>query len=296
MEPHLSINLVDDVGQMLSYPFMVNALEAGTIVAVMAGLVGWLMVLRRESFAGHTLSLMSFPGAAGAALVGLPLAYGYYGFCVAGALAIAAGSRSGGAGAGGRGDGSRSSTAIGVVQAGALALGFVFLGLYGGVLESLETLLFGSFVGIDSNQVLTLAGVAILVLGLVALGGRPLLFASVDGAVARARGVHVGGLSVAFLLVLGLAVAATAQITGALLVFALLVAPAACAQELTPRVGLGLALSVGIGLGVVWLGLGLSFFTNLPLGFLLTTLAFIPYVAARARMFLPHLTLRAVRG
>jgi len=276
MEPHLSIDPVNDVQQLLSYPFMVNALEAGTIVAVMAALVGWLMVLRRQSFAGHTLSLMSFPGAALAALAGWPLVWGYYVFCVGGALGIAAG-----AGVGATRDRAQESAATGAVQAGALALGFVFLSLYGGVLEDLETLLFGSFLGIDSGQVLTLLAVGVAVLAVLALAGRPLLLASVDEVVADARGVPVRALSVAFLVVLGLAVAATAQITGALLVFALLVAPAAAAQLLTPRIGLGLALSVGLALAVTWVGLGLSYFTNWPVGFTVTTLAFILYAAAR---------------
>jgi zinc/manganese transport system permease protein len=292
MEAGFSVNPVSDVEQLLSYPFMVNALEAGTIVAVMAALAGWLMVLRRQSFAGHTLSLMSFPGAALAALVGWPLVSGYYVFCVGGALAIALGDGRGARGAGGargahgvRGPGRRSraqeSAATGAVQAGALALGFVFLSVYGGVLEDLETLLFGSFVGISSGQVLTLLVVAVGVLALLAFMGRPLLMASVDEVVADARGLPVRVLSVAFLLVLGLAVAATAQITGALLVFALLVAPAAAAQQLTARIGVGLVLSVAFALAVTWVGLGVSYFTNWPLGFTVTTLAFAVYVTAR---------------
>jgi zinc/manganese transport system permease protein len=277
MEPHLSIDPVRDVEQLLSYPFMVNALEAGTIVASVAAVVGWLMVVRRQSFAGHTLSLMSFPGAAMAALLGWPLMSGYYLFCVGGALAIAAGAR-----ADSRRNRAQESAATGAVQAGALALGFVFLSLYGGVLEDLETLLFGSFLGIDSNQVLTLLAVGVAVLAGLALVGRPLLLASVDEALADARGVPTRALSVVFLVVLGLAVAATAQITGSLLVFALLVAPAAAAQLLTARIGRGLALSVALALAVTWVGLGLSYFTNLPVGFTITTLAFVAYVVARA--------------
>jgi len=288
MEPRFSANPVSDVEQLLSYPFMVNALQAGTIVAVMAAVAGWLMVLRRQSFAGHTLSLMSFPGAALAALVGWPLVSGYYVFCVGGALAIAVGDGSGGRARGGRGtrggarrrNRAQESAATGAVQAGALALGFVFLSIYGGVLEDLETLLFGSFVGISSGQVLTLLAVAAGVLALLAFMGRPLLMASVDELVADARGVPVRALSVAFLVVLGLAVAATAQITGALLVFALLVAPAAAAQRLTVRIGFGLILSVAFALAVTWVGLGVSYFTNWPLGFTITTLAFAVYVLA----------------
>ena len=114
-----------------------------------------------------------------------------------------------------------------------------------------------------------------------AVAGRPLLFASVDEGVARARGVPVRPLSMAFLLVFGLAVGATAQITGVLLVFALLVAPAATAQLITPRVGAGLLLSVALGVVITWTGLALAYFYNYPVGFYITTVAFAIYVAAR---------------
>ena len=133
---------------------MVNALEAGTIVALMAAVAGWFMVLRRQSFAGHTLAVMSFPGASAAALVGVSLSLGYFSFCVAGALAIAAGSRTAG-----RRNFGQESAVIGTVQVAGLALGFLFLSLYDGVLESLEELLFGSFLGITTTQVHTLAAI-----------------------------------------------------------------------------------------------------------------------------------------
>jgi zinc/manganese transport system permease protein len=175
----------------------------------------------------------------------------------------------------------QESAVIGTVGAVALALGFLGLSLYGGVLESLESLLFGSILGVTRAQVLTLAIVAACVLALLALVGRPLLFASVDEALARARRVPVGALSVAFLLALGLAVAATVQITGVLLVFALLVAPAGIARELTPRVGAGLALSVLLGLAIAWVGLGLSYFTNRAPGFYVSTIAIVLYAGAR---------------
>ena len=167
------------------------------------------------------------------------------------------------------------------MQAFALGLGFLFVGLYHGLLNGLDALLFGTFLGITDGQAYTLVGVAACALFLLAVAGRPLLFASVDGDVARAAGVPVRALSLGFLLLLGLAVAATSQITGALLVFALLVAPAATAQQLTARPFTGLALSVGIGLAVTWLGLALAYFSIYPAGFFITSLAFAAYVLAR---------------
>jgi zinc/manganese transport system permease protein len=296
MNPHFTLDLAADARELLAYPFMVNALQAAGVAAVMAAVTGWFMVLRRETFAGHTLSMMSFPGAAAAALAGLPPAAGYFAFCVAGALLIAATAAAGTAGgagghsAPGRGSEAQRAAAIGTVGAAALALGFVLLSLYGGVLESLESLLFGSIFGVTHGQVVALAIVAACALAALAILGRPLLFASVDGALAAASGVPVPAVTTAFLVVLGLAVAATAQITGVLLVFALLVAPAAIVRELTPRIALGLGLSVALGLTIAWVGLALSYFTNYSAGFFTTSVAVVLFAATRAAR-----RLRAVR-
>jgi len=282
----LSLDLVSDVRQLTAFPFMVNALEAGTIVAVMAGVVGWFMVLRRETFAGHTLSVMAFPGATFALLLGLSAAVGYYAFCAACALVI------GSAAAGRRRHRGEESAVTGTVQAFGLACGFLFLSLYQGVLAGYENLLFGDFLGITRGQVLTLAIVCVLTLGFFAVIGRPLLFASVDEPVASASGVPVRRVSLAFMLALGLAVAATAQITGALLVFALLVAPAATAQLITPRIGASLVLTVLLGIAITWVGLALAYFYNYPVGFYLTAVAFSVYLIAKlARAVIDHPTL-----
>jgi zinc/manganese transport system permease protein len=277
--PHLTWNLAHDLSEVLEYHFMVNALVAGSVVAVMAGLLGWFMVLRRETFAGHTLSMMAFPGASGAALIGVPATWGYFVFCVAGGLVI-------GRFSGRRGRSwSEQSAMIGAVQALALGLGFLFVSLYGGVLGDLDNLLFGTFLGISDGQVLTLLVVAAASLAALAVVGRPLLFASVDADVASARGVPARALGIVFLVGLGLAVAATSQITGVLLVFALLLMPAASAQALTARPGLSLVLTVAIGLVVVWLGLGIAYFSIYPAGFFVTTISFVIYVIARAMVW-----------
>ena len=270
----LSWNPIDDVRQLLLFPFMVNALEAGTIVAVMAGITGWFMVLRRQTFAGHTLSVIAFPGAAAASLAGLPLAVGYFSFCGLGALTLAGIS-------GSRRSYSSESAAIGSLQALALALGFLFVSLYHGILNGLNSLLFGTFLGITTGQVTTLLVVAATTVALLAVAARPLFFASVDAEVARAGGVPVRLLGFGFLLVLGLSVAATSQITGALLVFALLVTPAATAHQITCRPFLGVALSVTIALSVTWIGLTLAYFSVYPVGFYVTSLAFALYIVVR---------------
>jgi zinc/manganese transport system permease protein len=287
-----SLDPISDLNQLTAFPFMVNALQAGTIVAVMAGLVGWFMVLRRQTFAGHTLSVMAFPGATGALLIGLSAALGYFAVAALAALAIAAS-----AGARTLRDRSQESAITGTVQAFGLACGFLFLSLYHGVLANYESLLFGSFLGITRGQVLALAIVAAVALGLLAIVGRPLLFASLDEGVARARGVPTRALGLGYLLLLGLAVAETAQITGALLVFALLVAPPATAQLITSRIGASLVLSVLIGVFTTWLGLALAYFYGYPVGFYVTTVAFTLYVLARAaRAVADHPTLLHARA
>ncbi|MEO8966128.1 MAG: metal ABC transporter permease [Solirubrobacteraceae bacterium] len=278
MNPTLAPDLITDLRELLAFPFMVHALEAGTIVAVLAATAGWFVVLRRQAFAGHTLSVMAFPGASGAALIGAPVALGYYVLCAAAALALAlpgAASARGGRRRGGE------TAVTGTVQTVGLAAGFLFLSLDASLLGAPDALLFGTFLGITQGQVLGLLAVALGALAMLAAIGRPLLFASVDRDGARAGGVPVTALDIAFLLLLAVAIAATSQITGALLSFALLIAPPAAAQRLTRSPGRGLLLSVGLGVLTVWLALALAYFSVYPVGFYVTTIAIAVYGVAR---------------
>lgn len=272
----LTWNLVEDVRQLFQFQFMVNAYQAGTIVAVAAAIIGWFTVLRRQSFVAHTLSVVAFPGAAGATLIGISVAWGYFGFCVVAALVIAAIPRRQGHSF------SEESAIVGTVQAFALACGFLFVTLYQGLLTDVNSLLFGSFLGVTDTQVRTLVAVAVVALAVLVLIARPLLFASIDPDVAASRGIPGRLLSVVFLVVLGIAVAEASQITGVLLVFALLIVPAATAHTITSRPALGLACSVAIGVAVTWLGLAFAYFYDEPVGFCITTLAFGAYLLAHA--------------
>jgi len=271
----LSWDLFYDVQLMFSYPFMVNAFRAGTIVAVIAATIGWFMVLRRQSFAGHTLAVVGFPGAAAATWLGVATGYGYFGFCVAGALVIAALPQHTTSTAS-----AEQSAVIGTVQAFALACGYLFVSLYKGFLSGMTNLLFGTIVGVTDTQVLVLLASAVPCLAVLIVIGRPLLFASVDPDLARARGVPVRAIGALFLVLLGVAAAGTSQVTGSLLVFALLVAPAATARKLTTRSSVGIALSIGFGLLATWTGETLAFFTVYPIGFWVTTVSFAGYLAA----------------
>ena len=198
-------NLLADIQEMWSLPFMLNAFRAGTIVAVLAAIVGWFMVLRRQSFAGHTLALVGFPGAAAAVWLGLSVTSGYFVFASPRPWSMA--SRPAPADR----QHSEESAVIGTVQAFALAAGMLFVSLFGGFLSGTTALLFGSFLGITADQVTVLAVVAVACLVVLAVVGRPLLFASVDADVARAHGAPVRLLGVVFLLLLATAAAESAR-------------------------------------------------------------------------------------
>jgi zinc/manganese transport system permease protein len=272
-----SPDLLADLQLLLQLEFMRNALLVGTLVAALAGAVGWFVVLRGQSFAAHMLSQVGFPGAAGAVLVGASPVAGLLVFCVAAALWVASlgGSRDTGR--------RREAAAVGTILAFALGLGLLFFRLVGGSgsVETIYAFLFGTILGISRRDVLITLLTVLPALALLAAIARPLLFASVDPAVAEARGVPVRALSVFFLLLLAVATAVTVQVIGTLLIFALMVVPGATAMRLSSRPGRGLLLAVGLSLLLTWLGLATAYFTDWPVGFLITTLAFAAYLLAR---------------
>jgi zinc/manganese transport system permease protein len=270
-----SWDLLGDLQLLLQYHFMQNAIAVGTIVAILAGFSGYFIVLRGQSFAAHMLSQVGFPGAAAAVLLHLPPLAGLIAFCVAAALGVSAfGHR---LDAGRR----RQSAAIGTILAFSLGLGLLFFRLYAGTAQAIYSFLFGTILGISDRDVMLTLVTAVIALSVLAVIGRPLIFASVDPDVADARAVPVRLLSILFLVVVALVVAESVQVVGTLLIFALLVSPAATAQRLTARPGLGILLTVAISLGVTWTGLAVAYFTNYPVGFLITSLAFAAYLAIR---------------
>jgi zinc/manganese transport system permease protein len=277
----LSWNVRDDINQLFAFHFMVNAFRAGTIVAILAASAGWFMVLRRQTFAGHTLAIVSFPGAAAAIWLGVSATAGYFAGCIAAALVIALVPRP----ASGQSH-SEESAVVGTVQAFALACGVLFVSLYGGFLNSLTGLLFGTFLGISDRQVVVLLAVALVVLGVLGAIARPLFFATIDNDVAHARGLPVRLLSIAFLVLLGCAAAEVSQITGALLVFALLVMPAASAQQLTAAPALSFALTIALALLITWLGLAVAYFSVYPVGFFVTSFGMAVFVVSVAIRYL----------
>jgi zinc/manganese transport system permease protein len=279
--PAFSWNLIEDLQEQLQWAFMEHAYLAGAIVAIIAGIVGYFVVLRGLSFAGHALSHIGFAGATGAvALSSIPI----FGLvlnvpAIAGLLVFTIGSAIGMGILGKRIHG--RDVAIGIVLAWTLGLGVLFLSLYTGYATEAYALLFGEILGISLRDVLVTLIAGVITLVAMAALYRPLLFASFDDEVAEARGVPVRFLSIAFMVILALAVSEAVQVVGVLLIFALLVTPAAIAERLTPRPGRAIMLSVLLALCFTWAGLFVAYYLPYPVSFFITTLAFGTYVLVR---------------
>ena len=270
-----SWNLVTDVQQLFAFHFMQNAFVAGTLIALVAGAVGYFMVLRGQSFAGHTLANVGFAGAAGAALVDWPPVVGLLVFGIGAALGIDL--------LGGRHTKSQwgHDVAIGTIQTFALSLGLLFVQLSSSSVAGIYAILFGAVLGISDRDVSVIALTTLVTLaGLVAIA-RPLLFASIDPDVAEARGVPVRLLSRIFLVLLAFAVAQAVQVVGVLLIFALLVTPAAIAQQVTAHPAVAISFSILLALLFTWFGLAVAYFTPYPVGFFITSFAFGTYALVR---------------
>ena len=248
---------------ILTSAFMGNALIGGTIVALAAGLIGYFVVVRQTAFAAHALAHIGFPGATGAVLLGLPVAVGLGVFCVGGALVIGVlGKRA-----------AEREVVTGTVLAMASGLGLFFNSLATKSSSTITNVLFGNLLAISEGQLVSFA-ILLAVLGLsVGIIYRPLLFSSVNALVAKAKGVPVRALSMIFMALLGITVAMAVQAVGTLLLFALVVTPAATAIMLTPRPVVAMVVSAAISLSAVWLGLGASAMFNLPPSFPIVTIA-----------------------
>jgi zinc/manganese transport system permease protein len=266
-----SWNLLEDLAMLLHYDFMIHAFEAGTIVAIVAGAIGYFVVLRGSAFAAHALSHIGFAGATGAVVLSLNPIFGLLAFTLGSGVAIGAlGNRLRG-----------RDVTIGIVLAWTLGLGVLFISLYRGYATEAYALLFGQILGISSADVaVTLVAGIVTVVALVAVY-RPLLFSSVDEELASAKGVPVTALSIGFMAILAVAVTEAVQVVGVLLIFALIVTPAAIAVRFTSRPPSAILIGVLLALAFTWLGLSIAFFSPHPVSFFITSLAFATYVAVR---------------
>jgi zinc/manganese transport system permease protein len=260
-----------DLVQLFHYDFMVHAFEAGTIVAIVAGAIGYFVVLRGSSFAAHALSHIGFAGATGAVVLSLNPIIGLLAFTVGAGVAIGAlGNRLRG-----------RDVTIGIVLAWTLGLGVLFLSLYRGYATEAYAILFGQILGISTADVSATLVAGVITLVALVLVYRPLLFSSVDEDLASAKGVPVTALSIGFMAILAVAVTEAVQVVGVLLIFALIVTPAAIAVRFSSRPPVAILLGILLALAFTWLGLAIAFYSPHPVSFFITTLAFATYVVVR---------------
>jgi len=261
--------------RMFEYDFMRTAFAASGAAAILAGTVGFFLVLRGQTFAGHALSHVGFTGATGAVLFGLSPLAGLVGFTFVSGI---------GMGLFGEKLAERD-VAIGMMLSLALGLGLLFLHFYTTGATQAAALLFGNVLGVDDSALMTMGLMTLGSLLALAVIVRPLIFASLQSELAEARGVPLRFVSVAFLAIVGVAVAECSQIVGVLLVFTLMVGPAAAAQNFSRRLGGGVLLAAGLALGEAWGGLTLAFYTDWPTSFWITALSGLVYLASLAARF-----------
>src|SRR5271157_2411949 len=257
---------------LLRHDFVQNAFLAGTLVAILSALVGYFVVLRGQSFACEALSHIGFAGATGAALLGVSSLLGMFFFTFLAAI---------GMGALGRRLRGRDIE-VSMLLSFVLGLGVLFLRLYTRQASAAVGILFGSILSVTRLDVIITLACGLLTVALLTVLYRPLLFASIDPEVAEARGVPVRKLSVLFLLLMALSVSEAIKVVGVLLVFALLVVPAAAAEHLTHRPLAALLLGVLIGLVSTWGGLALAFIGHWPVSFYIVSLTSLFYFASLA--------------
>ncbi|MGO9975112.1 MAG: metal ABC transporter permease [Solirubrobacteraceae bacterium] len=250
--------------------FMANTWIVATIVAVIAGVVGFFVVLRGSAFPAHALPNSAFAGAAAANLLGISALIGLGAFAAAAAIAIATLGRRG-----------RSDVATALALVLGLALGALFLSRSEEYEPQLFSLLFGEVLGVSTTELLPVALLALASIAAIAVLYRPLLYSSAIPDIAEAKGVASQRMELAFLLVLAAATALTVPVVGALLIFSLMIGPPAAARSFTNRPAVAIILSVIIALITVWAAIAISYQTNWPIGFFVGTLSALAYAIGR---------------
>jgi zinc/manganese transport system permease protein len=255
---------------MFAAGIMMNAWTTATIVAVVAGVVGYFVVLRGSAFPAHAIPKGAFAGAAGAALLGVSTLVGLGAFSLLGALGIGAMGRRG-----------RRDVATALMLVMMLALGDAFLSRTTEYEPQIYSLLFGEILGVSTSEILPVAGLGIACIAAIAVIYRPLMLSSAVPEVAEARGIRGYRIEMCFLIVVALATTMTVPVVGALLIFSLMIGPPAAARSLTSRPLLAMVLSVIIALLTVWIAIAASYLYNWPVGFFVGTLGAASYGAGR---------------
>jgi zinc/manganese transport system permease protein len=249
---------------------MINTWIVATVIAVVAGCVGFFVVLRGATFAAHALPLGTFPGAAAASLLGIDALWGLCVFALAGVIGIAR-----------LGQRQRNDVATALTLIALLGLGTLCLSLSGHYAQAVYGLLFGQVIGVNAADIPPVLAMSLLILAVIGLGFRPLLLSSLSADLGAARGVPAAGMDLVFLAVLGLATAMALPVVGALLVFSLMVGPAAAARTFTSRPLAAMGLSICIALATIWAAIALAFYSNWPIGFFVGAFAALAYTLAR---------------
>jgi zinc/manganese transport system permease protein len=269
------------IAHMLDHPFLRSAFLAGTFIALAAGLVGYVVVLRGQVFTGDALSHVAFTGALAALAFGIDLRAGLYGACVVFAVLMAVLGRRA----------SADDTVIGSVFAWILGLGALFLSIFttsqsgtGSVgADAGVNVLFGSILGLSSGQALSDSLIAVGIVVVFVVIGRPLMFASLDETVAGARGVPVRVLGYTFFILLGVTAGVATQAVGALLLLGLVAAPAGASQRFSSRPFVAVWLSAGIAVASMWIGLTVAYLApKVPPSFGIIAVATGTYLASFA--------------
>lgn len=251
--------------------FMVNAWVVASIVAVVAGVVGFFTVLRGSAFAAHSIPNGSFAGAAGASLVGLGTLFGLGVFAFISALGIGLLGRRG-----------RHDVVTALMLVTMLALGSLFVSFSSEYAPELYSLLFGEVLGIGSNQVAPTLILGVVCIAAIAVLYRPLMLSSALPEVGEARGISAFVMELGFLGVLALATAMTVPVVGTLLIFSLMIGAPAAARSFTDRPWLAMVLSIAFALAIVWFAIAASYETDWPVGFFVGTGSAAAFVLGRA--------------
>jgi zinc/manganese transport system permease protein len=251
--------------------FMMNTWAVATIVAPVAGVVGFFVVLRGSAFPAHAIPKGAFAGAAGASLLGVSTLLGLGVFSLLGALSIGALGRR-----------SRNDVATALTLVMMLALGAAFLSRTTEYEPQIYSLLFGEVLGVSSTELLPVAVIGAVCVVAVLVLYRPLMLSSVVPEIGEAKGVRGRAIEMCFLIVVALATAVTVPVVGALLIFSLMIGPPAAARSVTSRPPVAILLSVAIALATVWISIAASYLYNWPIGFFVGALGALSYAAGRA--------------
>lgn len=249
--------------EVLTAPFMVNALIAGVLISLAAGFIGYFTVARRSTFAAHALAHIGLPGATGAVLLGLPVSLGLGVFALGGALTIGALGKKA----------SQREIATGTILAFAMGIGLFFSRLSTSAAQQMQSILFGSILTISHGQLIGFAIFDAVLIAVLTITYRPLLFSSVDEQVAQAKGVSIASMNVVFMALLAGVITISVQAVGTLLIFALVVTPAATANSIASSPLRAMVMACFICLVSIWGGLLISSMFPTPPSFVIVTLS-----------------------